>query len=188
MRHLLTALLTVLPLLLSLKAHAMVTEVGLSYGYTKKTFNATNFYQTESKSSSLSFYVWEKIALEFSYTDSFYESQESDGASTRTVQQSVLVSNGSIVFMLTDKRSLIQPYIKAGGALIKKSQIIKYPSASAIEIPESSGVSPSYGAGLKFALSERFSIKVAYEIWQTPLSDNTKSEDASFKAGLSWYL
>lgn len=167
---------------------ALVTEIGLSYGYSKKTFNASNFYQTDSKASSLSFYFFEKWALEMSYTDSFYESQESDTNSTRTVQQSSQVSNGSLIYMMLDKKDLIQPYIKAGVAHITKKQVTKYLNASAIETPESVGWAPSYGAGLKFVLSERFSIKLSYDVWQTPLSDNTSSNDASFRAGLSWYL
>lgn len=178
----------VLVLVCGLDCRALVTELGLSYGYTKKTFNASNFYQTDSKSLSLSFYFLEKWALETSYTDAFYESQESDVNSTRTVQQSSKIGDGSLVYMMVDRRSMIQPYIKAGAAHVTKSQIVKYLNASAIEVPASSGWAPSYGAGLKFVLSERFSIKLAYDVWQTPLSDSTSSEDNSFKAGLSWYL
>lgn len=174
--------------LVSLSAHAIVTEIGLSYGYSKKTFNATNYYQTDSKSASLSFYFLEKWALEMSYTDSFYESQESDITSTRTVQQSSLVSNGSLVYMMMDRKSLVQPYIKAGAAHITKKQTVKYLNASAIETPPSEGWAPSYGAGLKFMLSEAFSLKLSYDIWQTKLSDGTNSDDTSFRAGLTWYL
>ena len=165
-----------------------VTELGLSYGYSKKTFNATNFYQSDSKSASLSFYFWERIALELSYTDSFYESQESDTTSTRTVQQSSKISNGSIVYTMLGNKSPVQPYVKAGAAYIKKNQLVKYVNASTIEIPESAGWAPSYGAGIKIILTERFSIKLSYDLYQTPLSDGSNSDDTSFKAGLSWYL
>lgn len=174
--------------LLSLSANALVTELGLSYGYSKKTFNATNFYQTESKSASVSFYFFEKLALETSYTDSFYESQESDTNSTRTVQQGTTIVDSSLIYVLLGKGNLIQPYVKGGAAYIKKTQRIRYLNSSTIEIPESVGWAPSYGAGLKFILNEKFSIKVGYDVWQTPLSDNTKSDDTSLKAGLTWYL
>jgi len=180
-------LILMILLFLGVKSQALVTELGLSYAYSKKTFNISNFYQTESKSASLSFYFFEKWALETSYTDSFYESQESD-ATTRTVQQSSQVSNASLVYMMLDKKSIVQPYLKAGVAYIAKKQIIKYLNASAVETPTSLGWAPSYGGGLKFVLSERFSIKLAYDVWQTPLSDQTNSDDTSFKAGLSWYL
>lgn len=166
----------------------MVTELGLAYGYSKKTFNSSNFYQSDSKSASASFYLFNQWALEFSYTDSFYESQESDTTSVRTVQQSSQIANGSIVFIMMNKRETIQPYLKAGVAQIRKNQTIKYTNATAITIPESYGLAPSYGAGLKIALNERFSIKLSYDVWQTPLSDSSNSDDTSFKAGLSWYL
>ena len=163
-------------------------ELGISYGYSKKTFNTTNFYQTDSKSASLSFYLFERLATELSYTDSFYESQESDVTSTRTVQQSSKISNASLIYMLVGNRSAVQPYIKAGAAYIVKDQVVKYLNASAIEIPRSAGWAPSYGAGLKIALTERFAIKLSYDLWKTPLSDGTNSDDTSFKAGLSWIL
>lgn len=183
------ALLTSLLLIFACDpARAVVTEMGLSYGYSKKTFNATNNYQNESKGASLSFYLFEKFALEFSYTNSFYESHESDTTSTRVVQQSSTIVDSSLVYMMMDKKSMFQPYLKGGVANIKKSQTVKYLNASAIEIPESNGWAPSYGAGLKVMLTERFSLKFSYEVWQTRLSDGTNSDDNSFKAGLSWYL
>lgn len=181
-------ILILLLIFLSSKSQALVTEIGLSYGYSKKTFNTSNFYQTDSKSASLSFYFFEKWALEMSYTDAFYESQESDTNSTRTVQQSSKIGGSSLVYMMQDRRNMIQPYIKAGAAHISKKQTVKYLNASAIETPESVGLAPSYGAGIKFVLSEKLSFKLAYDVWQTPLSDSTSSDDTSFKAGFSWYL
>lgn len=181
-----------LPLLLllfvSARAEALATEIGLSYGYQKKTFNATNFYQTESKSASLSFYFLERLALELSYTDSFYESHESDSSSTRIVQQSSQFADSSLVFMLLTKGYPVQPYVKGGAAYITKTQTVKYENASAIDIPPSRGWAPSYGAGLKILLTERFSVKLSYDVMQTPLSDGTNSDDSTFRAGLSWIL
>lgn len=174
-------------LLCAQSGFAMV-ELGLSYSFQKKTFNTNNYYQSDSKSASVSFSFLEKLALEFSYTEGFYESQESDSNSTRTVQQKSQMVDGSLIFMLLDRQSLIQPYLKGGAAYIKKQQEVRYLNASTISVPESAGWAPGYGAGLKFMLSERFSIRVGYDVWQTPLSDGTKSDDSAFKAGLSWYL
>jgi hypothetical protein len=171
-----------------LTARALVTELGLSYGYSKKTFNASNYYQNESKSASLSFYFLEKFALEFSYTDSFYEGEESDTTSTRTVQQSSQYTDSSLIYVVTSKQSAIQPYIKGGAAHIKKNQTIRYQNASAISIPESTGWAPSYGVGLKVQVTEKFGLKFSYDLWKTPLSDGTNSDDTSFKAGMTWYL
>lgn len=174
--------------LLTSSASALVTEMGLSYSYQKKTFNSTNYSHNDSKSASASVYFFEKLALEYSYTDSFYEAQESDTTSTRTIQQSSQISNLSLIYMMLDSKQFVQPYVKAGVAYIKKNQTVRYQNASAITIPESTGWAPSYGAGLKIVVSDRFSIKLAYEVWQTPLSDGTSSDDSAFKAGLSWYL
>lgn len=174
-------------IIFSAKSYA-VTELGLAYGYSKKTFNSSNFYQSDSKSASVSVYFWQKWAVELSYTDSFYESQESDTSSVRTIQQSSQITNGSLIFIMMNRRETVQPYLKAGVAQIKKNQTIKFVNASPITIPESNGIAPSYGAGLKIALNDRFSVKLSYDVWQTPLSDSTSSDDTSFKAGLSWYL
>lgn len=171
----------------SLNSHALI-ELGLSYSFQKKTFNASNYYQSDSKSASVSFYFIEKLALELSYTDGFYEGQEADSNSTRTIQQSTRMADSSLIYMLMGKKSLIQPYVKLGVAYISKKQEIRYLNASVITIPESTGWAPSYGGGLKFVLSEKFSIRAGYDVWQTPLSDGSKSDDSAFKAGLTWFL
>ena len=169
-------------------ALALLTELGVTYSYQKKTYNAANYSQSDSKGLSVSLYFLEKLALELSYTDAFYESQESDTQSTRTIQQSTTMMDSSLIFAFFDRKNFVQPYLKAGVAYIKKNQSVRYLNASVIPIPESSGWAPSYGAGIKFVLSERFSIKVGYDAWKTSLSDGTKSEDSALKAGLSWYL
>jgi len=177
----------VFALFITQKSFALI-ELGLAYSYQKKTFNESNYYQTDSKSASISFSFLEKLALELSYTDGFYESQESDANSTRTIQQSTQMADSSLIWMLLDRSMIIQPYVKGGIAYVKKKQEVRYLNSSTITIPDSTGWAPSYGAGLKFALSERFSIRVGYDVWQTPLSDGTKSDDSALKVGLSWYL
>lgn len=169
-------------------ALALITEIGLNYSYSKKNFNSSNFYQTESKTASLSFYLFEKIALELSYTDSFYENQEKDANSSRVIQQQSNISGADLIFVLTDQRDTFQPYIKGGAAYISKKAVIKYANADAYTIPTKDGVAPSYGIGLKYKLNEKFSLRLGYDLWQTPMDDGTKTDDASFKAGLSMYL
>jgi outer membrane autotransporter protein len=165
-----------------------MTEIGASYSYSKKTFNVANYYQSDSKSVSLSLYFLEQFALELSYADQFYESQEADSNSTRTVQQSTKITGSDLIYVITDQRSAFQPYIKAGGAYIAKKKQVKYINADVIDIPTRDGLAPSYGIGLKYKLTEKFSVKTGYDIWQTPLDDGTTTEDSSFKVGLSWYL
>ncbi len=172
----------------SLHSYSLMTEIGASYSYSKKTFNSTNYYQQDSKSLSASLYFLEKFALEFSYTDQFYESQEADTNSTRTVQQSSKIYGTDLIFVLTDQRNSFQPYIKAGGAYIIKKKQIKYVNVDVIDITTKDGLAPSYGVGLKYKITEKFSVKIGYDIWSTPLDDGSKTDDASFKAGISWYL
>lgn len=169
-------------------SYALVTEVGVNYGYQKKTFNPTNYYQSDSKSATVSLYFIEKLALELSYTDSFYESQESDINSTRTIQQSSQATGADLIYVFADKSSMFQPYIKGGTAYITKKKQIRYVNANTIDIPTKNGFAPSYGLGLKFKLSERFSFKIGYDVWQTPLDDGSTTDDTSFKAGISVFL
>ena len=175
-------------ILFSQSSWALMTELGISYSYSKKTFNATNYYQSDSKSASVSLYFFEKLALELSYTDQFYESQESDSNTTRTVQQSSQITGADLIYVLTDQRSAFQPYIKGGAAYIAKKKQIKYVNVDVIDIPTKDGVAPSYGVGLKFKMTEKFSVKLGYDVWQTPLDDGTTTDDTSFKVGVSWYL
>jgi len=174
--------------LIGFKSFALMTEIGASYSYSKKTFSALNYYQTDSKAASVSLYFLEQFALEFSYTDQFYESQESDSASTRTVQQSSKIYGSDLIYVLTDQRNSFQPYVKAGGAYIAKKKQIKYINVDVIDIPTKDGLAPSYGIGLKYKITEKFSVKLGYDIWTTPLDDGSKTDDTSFKAGVSWYL
>lgn len=181
-------MLPVLFFILPGSCFALMTELGLSYSYQKKTFNASNYYQTDSKSASLSIYLIEQLAIELSYTDSFYESQEEDASSTRTVQQSSKISGTDLVYIITDQRAAIQPYLKAGAAYIVKKKQIRYLNTDVIDIPTKDGVAPSYGIGIKLKLKEGLSMTFGYDVWNTPLDDGTKTDDTAFKAGLKWML
>ena len=176
--------------LITAYAYALVVELGLSYGFQKKNFNADNYYQSEYKTASLSFYLFEKLNLELSYTDSFYENQEKDTATStsRVTQQTSNISGADLIFILTDQRSTFQPYLKGGVSYVHKKAVIKYENTNAFDIPTKDGFAPSYGVGLKYKLSELFSLRLNYDVWQTPMDDGTKSNDTAFKAGLSLYL
>ena len=41
------------------------------------------------------------------------------------------------------------------------------------------GIAPGYGIGLKYKLTERFSVRVGYDIWKTPMDDGTKTDDTA---------
>lgn len=175
-----------LGLLFSSQSHALAAEFGVAYSYQKKSFSATNFYQSDSKSASVSVSLIEQLALEFTYTESFYESQEADINSTRTVQQKSQVTGADLIYVLTDRKTMVQPYLKAGVAYIQKKKQIRYLNADVIDIPTKDGMAPSYGAGVKVKLTENFAITLGYDVWNTPLDDGTKTDDTAFKAGLKW--
>ncbi len=172
----------------SIQSFSMTTEIGLSYSYQKKNFNSTNYYQTETKTASVTFYLFEKVALELSYTDSFYENQEKDANSSRVLQQTSIITGGDLIYIFTDQRDAFQPYVKGGTAYITKKAIIKYENADAFTIPTKNGFAPSYGVGLKYKITETLSVNVGYSVWQTPMDDGSKTDDSAFKTGLSWYL
>lgn len=187
-KNIFTSLVVATLFLISIPSYALVTEVGISYGFQEKKFNKTNYYQSDSKSASVSLYFWEYLALETSYTDSFYESHEDDGANPRVVQQSSKSMGADLIFMLAGNQSRIQPYLKAGSAYITRDIKIKYDNANAVNIPTKDGWAPSYGAGIKVKLTDRFSMKFSYDVWRTPMTDGSSSNDTSLKVGLSMFL
>ena len=64
MKHFISIFFSALIFFITLSAHALVTEIGINYGYQKKTFNQKNYYQSDSKAATVSIYFLEKFALE----------------------------------------------------------------------------------------------------------------------------
>lgn len=176
-------------LLTSSQALAVATELGLSYGFKTTYFTEENFEKSDSASASLSMYFWERIALELSYTRQQIEREERFGSETdiRRIYQTTQYYGGDLILILADKKSLFQPYIKGGMAHFIKNQQMKTGSMSTQVQPEEKGTVPSYGAGLKIAITEAMSIKLSYDVWSTDLADMEK-KDTYFKAGLTWML
>lgn len=183
-----TLCLTLIALLFSLPSQALLTEIGINYSYQKKSFSPTNYYQSDSKSATVSLYFLERFALELSYTEGFYESQESTSSSTNVIQQSTKATGADLIFVLTEQGAKFQPYVKAGTAYITKKKQIRYVNVDTIDIPTKDGFAPSYGAGIKFKLSERFSFKLGYDVLRTTMDDGSVADDSNFKAGISMYL
>lgn len=172
-------------LLLCSHGFSMVTELGLSYGYQKRTFDANNKYQLDSKSASIAFYFSEHLALDLSYTDGFIEQKTKD-VTERIVQQTSRIYGADLMILIADRTDIFQPYVKGGIAQIEKKQKIKIVGLDVHETPTISARVPSYGAGLKIRLSEVFSLRFGIDFWKTPLDDGSKTEDSAFKAGVSW--
>lgn len=177
-------------------AFGFLTELSTSYSQKKTYFNSDNYSNSESVTGSISFYFMEKLAVELSYTDATILREEtivsSGGLQQQTSLQKVQVYGSDIIWMITDKRSVIQPYLKAGVAQIKKTSTTKSSDVLVYEIDPINSMSPSYGAGLKISLTESFGLKLSYDAWRTESKDSNGNkstiEDSSIRAGVTWML
>lgn len=171
-------------------AHAIYTELGLSYGRKTTTFDEFNSFDTESITGSLSIYFLERLALELSYTDALGVRKEKANIldPRRTTTQKSQVTGVDLILMFADKSALFQPYIKGGGAQMNRYQetIIEGQDKSTIE-PESATI-PSYGAGLKVKLTDALGLKFSYDVWKTPIGGGMQTDDTSIRAGVTWIL
>jgi opacity protein-like surface antigen len=178
-------------LFISLEAGAIYTEIGSNYNYKKSTYDTNNNFEQQSSTFSLSFYFWEQLGLELSYTNGLAIKKElatySQALLTTTTQYSD-VYGADLIYVLSDKQSKLQPYIKGGAAYVKKRQVIQAFGQPASEILPSPGVAPSYGAGFKFFLTESLALRAGYDVIHTPIDDNTKVDDIAGRIGLSWIL
>ncbi len=172
----------------STKAHAINTEVGSNYTYRKSAFDAENNTEQQSTTGSLSFYFWEQIALELSYTSTLYVKKEKQpdfaGAYLRTTTQYTDVYGSDLIFVLSDKKATFQPYVKVGAAQVKVRQVVQDEGQNSWEI-KYNGLSPSAGVGFKLFFSEAFAFRASYDAIQTPSNNDTKITDISGRVGLS---
>lgn len=177
-------------LFFSFSAHAIFTEVGISYNYKKTAFDENNNNEQQATQSSVSFYIWDRIALELSYTNGLSVNKEKNYVGTNTNMRTTTVYTDAygadLIFILAaSKEAKIQPFIKGGAAQIKRKIVIQDENASPWEIVYT-GLSPSYGVGIKFLLSQSFALRASYDVLQAPTSQNTKYDEATGRAGISW--
>lgn len=172
----------------SLPSLALVTELGVSYGHKKTTLDTSNYFENESTTGSVSFYVADRVALELSYTTATGVQQQTVGSDKQTVVQTTQATGADLIFIFSPNKSLFQPYIKGGGAQIKKFQTVKVNSLNSYTVEPETAISPSYGAGLKITLTETLGIKLSYDVWRTPIGGGTFSDDSNIRAGITWML
>lgn len=177
--------------LFSESAQALVTEVGLNYGRKRTSFDADNYFDSESITGSLSLYFMETIALELSYTSAVGVREEKLKSGTtvisqQTVVQTTQVYGSDLIWVLASRKAMFQPYIKGGAAQIKRVQEVKVNSLQTYTLEPETAIVPSYGFGFKVALAQGFGVKVGYDAWQTPLGGGQVSQDASVRAGVTW--
>ena len=167
----------------------MNMELGVNYNYKKSSFDATNNTEQQSTTASLSFYFWEKVALEMSYTNGLYIKKEKQpdyaGAFLRTTTQFTDVYGADLIFVLSDRKAAFQPFIKGGAAFVRVKQVVQDDNNNPWEILYS-GLSPSYGLGFKFFITEAFAIRTSYDAIETPVNNDTKVTDLTGRVGVSW--
>ena len=192
MRFLRTLLpLLILGLLAPLPAQAMFIELGLSYNYMKRTFSEMDKVENQGTTGSISFYAWEQIALELSYTNGLYVKKErensiSDPNSQRTTTQYSDIYESNLIFVFADRKATFQPYVKGGAAYIKKKQVVQIGNLAPFEVQPKPGWAPSYGIGAKLLVTETMAIKFSYDAVRTPIDDSAAVDDVTGRVGLSW--
>ncbi len=171
---------------------AIPMELGASYSYKKTSFDVNNYVESESPSVSLSFYLFEKLALEFSYTRGTAVKHEWAGTGylKRTTSQVMDVTGADLIFVMTSNRkAFLQPYLKGGVAHVKKRQTIIDEGLAPYEINNDPTVSPSYGVGVKFIITDTLGIRASWDVVQTPVEgSSTPLFDSTGKVGLTWQL
>ncbi len=174
-------------------AMALTTEIGVQYWRKQTSFDANNYLDSESITGSLSFYFFERVALEGSYTDAKAVREEKIYSGSTVIQQQTVVQvtnvvGADLIFMLTDRKTMFQPYLKGGVAQITRKQEVKVNNLNTYTLEPEKAIVPSYGAGLKIALTDTLGIKISYDAWQTPVGGGAVTNDAQLRAGVTWLL
>jgi hypothetical protein len=180
-------------LIIAQDASALMTEFGVQYWRKKTSFDADNYLDSESLTGSISFYFMERLALELSYTDATAVREEKIYSGSTVIQQQTVVQvtnviGADLIFVLSDRKAFLQPYIKGGAAQITRKQEVKVNNLNTYELDPEKAIVPSYGAGLKIAVTDTFGIKLSYDAWQTPIGGGTVTNDSQIRAGVSWLL
>ncbi|WP_413585210.1 outer membrane beta-barrel protein [Bdellovibrio sp. HCB274] len=174
----------------ALSAQAINIELGAQYGHKTQTYDTNNYNEMESITGSMSFYLWERIALELSYTDaqSVVVSKAYTTDPKRTTVQRSQILGADLILILADKKALFQPYIKGGVAQINRKQTIKIENQDTYENAPENAIAPSYGVGLKVQITQSMGLKFSYDAWETPIGGGSKTNDSAIRAGITWML
>lgn len=163
---------------------AIYTEFGLSQSYRKTSFSSNNYLESEMVSGSVSFYFWERIALELSYTKGLGVRKESDSTQiVRTITQYSTVYGTDLIFSFADRTTMFQPFIKGGAAYIQKKQVTQDEGTPSFITTPKPGYVPSYGVGLKIKLTQNFGLSTSLDIWK---DDSSESNDIASRTGITW--
>jgi opacity protein-like surface antigen len=194
MRHLIlrTLICIFLGSLAALPALALYTEFGVSYNYKTIGFGADYKMETQASTVSTSVYAWDQVGVEFAYTESLLLKKEPETgafATTRTTSQKANIYELNVQYLFSNNRkAMFQPYIKAGAAYTAKKQTVQIGNDFPFELSLKPGLGPSYGAGIKIFFTESLSLKLSYDIVETPVDEKSKALDSTGRIGMGWIL
>ncbi len=130
------------------------------------------------------------MALELSYTNGLYIKKEKQpnyaGAFLRTTTQYTDVYGTDLIWVLADKKAVFQPFIKGGAAFVRIKQVVADENSGNPWEILYNGVSPSYGVGTKFFITEAFAIRASWDALETPTTNGTKVTEFTGRMGISW--
>jgi hypothetical protein len=170
-------------------AQAGIIELGASGNYRLSRIDDDNKQEMTSYTGTISYYFWEMSALELSYTQGkSVVTYMFPGETTHTYITTVFELIGlDLVLTLGDKQSVFLPYIKVGGAYIRKEIAREVEGVSGVQrIPAPDGIVPSAGIGFKIRFTQTLSLKVGVDAWTSPPDREPVTVDYAGRAGLSW--
>jgi len=180
----LSLVLSFLIFILSSKAQAIYTEFGISQSYKKTSFSTDNYVESEMLSGSVSFYIWEQVALEFSYTKGLAVRKETEvNYPIKTITQYSSVYGTDLILGFADRQSTFQPFIKGGAAYIEKRQVTQDAGNQPSQYNPKPGYVPSYGVGLKIKLTQNFGLSTSLDVWK---DDSMSTNDLASRTGITW--
>lgn len=190
MKHISSLLAGLLVIFIATPSMALYTELGVNYGRKKTSFDNDNYLDSESTTGSVSLYFLERLALELSYTEALARREEKASPSDpkRSTLQKSTVMGADLILTFADRKALFQPYIKGGIAQIERHQSIKIEGQDTFTLTPEKAAVPSYGVGIKIALTESFGVKLSYDLWKTPIGDGNQTDDTSLRVGVTWIL
>ena len=169
---------------LSHNAQAIYTEFGISQSYKKTSFSSDNFVESEMISGSVSFYIWEQVALEFSYTKGLAVRKEAEANyPVKTITQYSSIYGTDLILGFADRQSTFQPFIKGGAAYIEKRQVSQDAGYDSFQTNPTPGFVPSYGVGLKIKLTQNFGLSTSLDVWK---DSETNTNDLASRTGITW--
>ena len=192
--------------LFSTKLLALV-ELGGSFGYDKTIFGVdrTNSEIKRTYSGMIAFYLWDRVALEFNYSESedlikqkFSPDLDEDYSMislNNTIDTQVF--GAGLRFSLTNKKSRIVPMFSLGYA----KQLVKNSTDYTFYITDSDSTAEvSYRADtqkynsvfgsfiLQLRLTQRFMLKASIKTFFPAFEFDKARDSVNYLVGFTWYL